>query len=849
MPEQRDERALEGLRVLDLSGEMAVYTSKLLADMGADVIKVEPPGGDSTRQFGPFAGGAADPERSLHFWHNNTNKRSVTLDLEGEAGRQALLRLAGTAQLVVESYPPGYLDSIGLGYEALREANPALVMTSVSGFGQTGPYAHFEATDAVCLAMSGLMYITGMPETPPVRAPGSQAYQTASLHAAFASMCALHESRTSGEGQYIDLSVHAAAATLTRLVGTYLSTGLVRTRQGSRDFFSYPTEIFSCQDGTAMIVVVAPDQWPRLVAWMASDGMAGDLADPQYEDNQYRRDHYDHVRPLIAAWAMTHTADELFEGGQERRLPFGKGFDVASALENPHLRSRGFFVEVEHPELGETFTYPGPPYLFSESGWSIERRAPLVGEHNQEILEAELGLSGDELAAATGEGARSSRVSTSAASVTSGSRTSAGRAEWTGGATGATGATSGGSQGGGGPLSGVVVADFSWVWAGPLSTRLLAEFGAEVIKIERPEARRLALERLRTFGAAAVGQMGQSLNRNKYAVTADLKDSRGMEMVRRIIERSDIVVDNFSAGTMTRLGLGYEQLKEIKPDIIAYSLSGFGQTGPWSRFMSYGPTLQALAGLTDLTGYPDGPGAGVGEAFPDPTGGVHGALAAVMALEYRRRTGRGQFIDIGQIQSTSAMLGTAVLDYSVNGHLQQRQGNRLIDRAAAPHGVYPCLGEDRWCVIGVFDDEQWSAFRRAIGDPAWAQDPSFASMAGRLEQPDRLDQAVSAWTRERTAEVVMETLQAVGVSAGAVWSSRDSYETDPQLKHRGFWIEVEHPSLGPLALDGVPAELSRTPATVRRLAPIAGDDNEYVLGQILGMSDGQIKELADAGVI
>ena len=835
------QRALGGLRVLDLTNEMAGFATKLLADMGADVIKVEPPGGDPTRRLGPLVEGvpaAEDPERSLRFMHDNTNKRSITLDLEGDAGQAAFRRLAETAELIVESQPLGYLESIGLGFEALRQANPALVFTSVSGFGQSGPYAQFKAPDIVCYAMSGLMYITGVPETPPVQAHGNQSFQIASLYAALGSMCALHHSRATGKGQYIDVSAQASAATFTRLVTTYLSSGVVRQRHGSRDFFSYPCEAFPCKDGWAMIVVVSPQEWPRLASWMASEGMAGDLVDERYEDNDFRREHYDHVHDLIEAWTRTHTTDELFEGGQARRLAFGKVFDVADALENTHLRERGFFVDVEHPELATTFTYPGPPYLLSETPWSIRRRSPLLGEDNHDVLEDELGLAGAELAAAIGDGnAREPSVSAPASS------TSAPRP-----ASRENGDVSTQTQPPPGPLADITIADFSWVWAGPLATRLLGDFGAEVIKVERPEARQLALARRASFGPKAVGLMVGSLNRNKYSITANLKDPRGMEVARRIVERSDVVVDNFSAGTMTRLGLGYEQLREIKPDIIALSLSGFGQTGPWSDFMSYGPTLQALSGLIDLTGFPDGPGAGVGEAFPDPTGGLHGALSILIALEHRRRTGRGQFIDIGQIQTTSAMLGTAVLDYTVNGHRQQRRGNRLDDRPAAPHGVYPCRGDDRWCVIAVFSDEQWQAFRDAIGDPPWTHEPALATALGRTKRRDDLDSHVAAWTRDRTSDDVMETLQAAGVPAGAVRDSRDAYETDKQLKHRGFWMEAEHPELGRITLDGLPAELSDTPATVRRFAPLPGDDNAYVLGQLLGLPSTQIEELAQAGV-
>ena len=379
---------------------------------------------------------------------------------------------------------------------------------------------------------------------------------------------------------------------------------------------------------------------------------------------------------------------------------------------------------------------------------------------------------------------------------------------------------------------------------------MLSDFGANVIKIENPESRRLALARRETFGINAVGlMMLGSLNRNKQSVTANLKDPRGMEIARRIIEKSDIVVDNFSAGTMSRLGLGYEQLKEIKPDIIALSLSGFGHSGPWTKFRSYGPTLQAISGLIDLTGYPESAGSGVGEAYPDPTGGLHGTLSALMALEYRRRTGKGQFIDVGQLQTASAMLGTAVLDYSANGHVQRRLGNQISDRSAAPHGVYPCLGQDNWCVIGAFAEDEWTALRKAIGDPSWATDPTFATIAARAEECQYLDRLLAEWTSQHTAQEIMEKLQAAGVPAAVVQDSSDLYENDLQLRHRGYWLEMDHDELGTLTVDGVVPTLSETPAQIRRFAPLPGDDSDSVLDQLLGISQDRIDEYREAGVV
>ncbi|MQC28154.1 MAG: CoA transferase [Chloroflexi bacterium] len=395
------------------------------------------------------------------------------------------------------------------------------------------------------------------------------------------------------------------------------------------------------------------------------------------------------------------------------------------------------------------------------------------------------------------------------------------------------------------------VADFTWVWAGPFASRLLADFGAEVIKVERPDARAQALARAQAFGRAGVAPGANALNRNKRSLTVDWKDPRGMAVVRDLIASSDIVIENFSAGTMERVGLGYEQLRALREDIIFVSLSGFGHTGPWSRFVSYGPTLQALAGLIDLTGYPDRPGVGVGEAYPDVHGGLNGALAAMFALAHRERTGEGQFIDVAQLQTTSATLGGALLEYAVNGRVRTREGNALPEPLAAPHGVYPCGGDDRWCAIAVTTEHEWRAFRHALGDPAWAYEPAFATMAERFTHREALDAHIATWTRERAPHEAMVALQAAGVPAGAVQDTRDLVDDDPQLAHRGFW---SHPAAAAddeaaPRFEGIPATLSRSPGRIERAAPMPGADNEYVLGTVLGRSPEQIAEYGADGVI
>ncbi len=389
-------------------------------------------------------------------------------------------------------------------------------------------------------------------------------------------------------------------------------------------------------------------------------------------------------------------------------------------------------------------------------------------------------------------------------------------------------------------LEGIRVADFTWVLAGPHATKILGDFGAQVIKIEDRDGRDLA-RRLPPYPTEerGVNQSGYyiNLNRNKLSATVDLRDPRGKAIAEEIVSVSDLVIENFSAGVMKRLGLDYESLIKIKPDMVMLSMAGLGQVGPMSSYVSYGPIIQALSGITYHTGYPNRPPVGIGYSYSDFVGGINGAYAAMVALHYRRRTGRGQFIDLSQLETSVAFLGPGLLDWTVNGRPPERYGNRPTHVDAAPHGVYRCLGDDRWCAIAVFTEEEWSAFRLVIGEPQWTLEHRFEKAESRAKHADELDRLVEEWTSTQVAEDVMEALQEAGVAAGVVQNAQDLIERDPHLKERGFYVELEHPEVGPRLFEGTPIKMSETPGGPRRAAPLLGQDNEFVYRDILGMPD------------
>ena len=397
------QQPLTGYRVLDLSGPLGVYCGKLMAGLGADVIKVEPPGGDAMRRIGPFVHDRPHPERSLYWLQFNTNKRSITLDITSREGAEVFLRLVRKADMVVETFPPGFMDSLGLGYPRLSMEHPELVYLSITPFGQTGPYKDFKGSDLIGFAMGGYMYVTGWPHTPPTRLWGSQAYHTASNRAFIAALIALYHRLNTDRGQHIDVSMQEAVAATTEHVNTaYNYEGTPAIRCGFRHGGQF-VATWKCMDGYASITTNTRQAWDDLRAWMAQEGMVGDLMEEKYDDIIILRAQYsEHIEELIGEWANHHTRKEITEYGQARHHPWGPAVAPSEILDNPQLWDRGFFVDVEHPELGSTLSYPGTPYLLSGSPRKLQTTAPRIGQHNDEIYHGELGLSHEDMEVLTG---------------------------------------------------------------------------------------------------------------------------------------------------------------------------------------------------------------------------------------------------------------------------------------------------------------------------------------------------------------------------------------------------------------------------------------------------------------
>ena len=786
-------RALEGIRVLELGGRVVQHGGRLLADLGADVIKVEPPEGTFARTVGPFVGDERGVERSLYFLGGNANKRSLTLDLTDAEGRTRLLGLVARSDIVLEDFAPSYLDGIGLGFDELRKVNPQIILTSVTGFGQTGPFSRFAFSDLVGGAMGGVMTIQGDPDYPPTNTPLEQGYKLASIHGVMGALNALYNRSAAKDGVHVDVSVQDVASHIQFAIHRYSVEHEITRRlpRGQPSIESYPTK-----DGWAHIY---NRRWEWLINWIDDEV----LNDPRWNDRVYRQDNADEAHRIIEEFTKKFTSMELMEQGQKRGIPIAPLSTTQDFANSPHMAERGFWREMEHPVVG-TYRSPGSPYAWSETPVQVRRSAPLLGEDTEDVL----------------------KLLDTPRRV--------------------------GSNGGGGgkpPFHGIRILDFTIAFAGPYATRYFAEMGAEVIKVE---SMKFAGGTSETSGFRAQHPGGRSgnfneINRSKRSIALDMHFPEAQALALELAKKSDVVIDNFSPGTLAGWNLGYDEIRKVKPDIIMVEMPGFGQTGPYGHFVSLGQTLTAYSGMMRLWGHPGSPESMRSKvAHPDWVGAGHSAVSILAALHHRDQTGQGQYIEVPQVETAATMMEPAFLDYFVNGRAAEPLGNRHWE--FAPYNTYPCLGEDRWCAISVETEEQWAALGEALGGPSWAKDERFSTRAGRKAHEDEIDGHLAEWTRERTPHQVMYILQEHGVPAGAVQDAEDLYR-DHHMWERGGLVYVDQPYYGDVVNPGLTIRFEGLPETQPKGAPYLGQDNDYVYSELLGLPEKTIKEYTERGFL
>ncbi len=887
-----DQHLLADLRVVEVGDEVSAYAGKLLAGLGADVIKIEPPEGCATRQIGPFYEDEPGPERSLYWWHYSIGKRSVALDLTSEGGRSTLLQLLATADLFLDARSKSDVDQHGPDENAVRESNPSIVIAQMSPFGDSGPWANYRASDLVHLALGGPMMNCGYDpqpdgayDTPPIAPQMWQAYHIAGELTCMNAIAALIDRARSGRAQTLHTAVHDAVAKNTELD---LMSWVYRRARFYRQTCRHAAErvtplpsIGPTKDGR-WVMALPRGRSQSLIDFLDEYDMAADLNETPPESGgastRSRGETAAHLQEVSQRLIRKFCFDDVpWREAQDRGhlwAPLRKPHENAL---DPHWWERGSFAHVEHPEhevngQPAEFVYTSSKWVSSETSWKVGPRAPLLGEHTEEVL-AELGKPPIETPVPAIEGGparagiRSTGVETLEASVPAPER---GR-EPSAGALSRWGAPF--------PLDGVRILDFTWWLASGGAPRFLSALGAEDIKVEWHQNMdlRVGMAQFPQGGKAARQTLGvnegplpmdnSTINRSGQfndfhaghrGLSLNLRDPRGLEIAKQLVAVSDIVAEGFSPGVMERWGLGYEVMKEIKPDIIYLSQSGMGQVGVYGRYRTVGPIAASFAGISELSGLPEpyAP-AGWGYSYLDWFGAYNLANAMMAALYYRDRTGKGQWIDSSQVDAGIYLNGTSVLEWSANGKIWQRYGNRSPYKPAAPHGAYKCRddieSDDRWVAIACFDESDWQSLRRVMGDPEWATSDRFASLAERLQNQDELDERISEWTRQQDRWDLMDKLQEAGVAAGVCQDAQDRFEADPQLGHLNWLTEVEHSEMGVWPTKEVPVKWSQTPpfmgGPIDRGAPCYGEDNHYILGELLGMSTPEIGRLADDGVI
>jgi crotonobetainyl-CoA:carnitine CoA-transferase CaiB-like acyl-CoA transferase len=803
---------LAGVRVLDLAGEAGVFVGRALAELGADVIRVES-GADRVRGRRPFLDGVAGPERSLYHLHFNAGKRSVQLDPQAPGGQSGLRALALAADIVVATPVPGEPGAVDVG--PLRAANPELISLSVTPYAPDSPFRGEAGSDLTAVAAGGLMYLNGFPDGPPLRPGAEQGHHMGSLVALATSLLALaareRDPRRRGAAVEVSLQEAASMATLqTANANLYTWHGLVPRRRG----LTGPRgerSLFECRDGRWISFVVplgAPALWSAFTAWVAELGIESPYDAVEWSQPEYRGAHAAVTAGIIAELCRRHDRDELFREGQRRRMLVMPASTAADLAGSEHLAQRSFLVATEHEHLGRALTDVSAPYRFSATPARLPRRAPRLGEHTAEVM-AEL----------AGRPAASSRHP---------------------------GPAEAGPVAPGRLLEGIRVADFCWLIAGPSATRMLADYGADVIKIES----RSRLDNIRAIGVQP-GEPGSidtngvfnDCNTGKRSVTLNLGHPRGIELARELVARSDVVTNNFTGDRMDRWGLGYDDLRKINPGVIMLTMPALGATGPFRRYGSYGNGLIAFSGLNQNMGFAGEPPLGMAALYSDFSAPYAAVAAIAAALYHRERTGAGQFIELAQAEATMNLLGTDILEYTANGDLPPRLGNRSRDDV--PHGAYPCAGEDRWCAIAVRGDREWRALAQVVGG-AIAADERFASRPGRRAHEDEIDALITAWTSAQDAPAAARRLQEAGVPAHVVADLSD-------LLSPGEGLIGAH--IVPVERDGVTFHTHAQPALVDgqrtrpRAAPRLGEHNAEVFTTLLGLTPADIEELTGAGVI
>lgn len=788
--------ALSHLRVVEIgSSPAAGYCARLFADFGADVRKVEPPAGDPLRRAAPLTPQGS----SAWFAFLNFNKSSVALDASASV---RLAELIAGCDILVDGRDIEAAGCPAIDLAGLKRRNPGLIHVETSWFGHDGPYAGFAATDSTIRALTGLVKLVGPEEGPPMHAPDFQTGILGGLWGFIAAASSVLGRMRDGRGRSHHLSLFEASIAVTEYImfESFTRGDIIRRIGVNRFWPTFPVGIYETKQGWLGVTTVTPAQWRAFCEMLGLPDLRDDKTLFLGVD---RLQHVAMIEEKILPRLKQRTAQQWFAEGLRRKIPIVPVPEIADLVADEEKRARGAIVPIEvGGERGAT----------AGSMQRLTGTPPLRGGKVPGIDEQQDGAT-----------AWDARV-TAALAV---------------------------NPAAGLPLAGIRVVDFSMGWAGPVCTRTLADLGADVIKIEAiqyPDWWRGVDRR----PAYVLEQQYEKtiryciMNRNKRGITLDLTRERGLGLARRLVAGADLVVDNYSVEVLPKLGLGYDTVSQLNPKLVMMSMSAFGAGSVHRDCRAYGSTLEQGSGLPGVVGNAGGPPVMSHTAFGDAVGGLNGCAAALTALIHARLTGKGQFIDLAQIECMMPFAGPWIVAHSIDGRQPERYGNRHPD--FVPHGCFRCAGEDGWIVVAVSDDAMWPKLAKLLGREDWTSDPALTTAAGRRKIEGEIEAAIAAWTSGRAPDEAMAALQSAGVASGVARLPIDLLQ-DPQLHARGFIQEIDRAFIGRHPQPSLPFREGATPLAIRSAPPTLGEHNREILSGLLGLPDAEIEQLARDGII
>jgi len=796
--------ALGGLRVLEIgAGPTLAYAGKLFADFGAEVIKVEDAAGDAWRQMPPLVAvaNAARPESALFAWLN-TNKRSVTATTGNAEDEAWLTRLAQTCDVVLDARPltegPGALERPV--WRAEGGGSHAPIEIALTWFGEHGPYSEYAGAEAVVRGLAGAVHGSGPVDGPPHMPHDVQTAIAAGLTAFSAAVAALIGSGQ-GSRRYV-LSLHECVFSVVEMeAGMVPDKRHPLRRLGVNRFCgTHPAGIYETAEGWIGIFTHTLPQWQALCDAIGRPELGND---PRYMSGPERMARADEIDDMLIPAFRRRTAQQWFELLGEKKHPAVIVPTMEALLQQDVHRQRGAFVPVETG--GVRFEGPVVPLRLDEAGPLPGGVAPAQGAHDLEYRTAGLNH-------------RQRRQLERAADGLL-------------------------------PLQGLRVVDLTMGWAGPLASRTLADFGAEIIKVEStgyPDWWRGAHFTEEFYRDRLYEKTSNFLlmNRNKSGITLDLTRPEGKALLLDLVAHADAVIENYSAEVLPKLGLDYTALRARNERLVMLSMPAFGLGNAWSNTRAYGGTLEQASGLPLYTGHPDGPPAMTSYAYGDPVGGLNAGAAMLVALFAQQATGKGRHINLSQVEAMLPMAAPFIIEQSVCGRVAPRQGNH--HPLQAPHGCYRCAGDDAWVVLTV-TDAQWPALCATIGRPDLADDPQLARAVGRRARQDSIDEAIGRWCAKRDPEAAMHGLQMARIAAGVVRPMWKVLE-DTHLHARGFWQAVERDHIGTYTASTAWFRTGKAAMPIRNAAPTLGEHTDEVLARVLGLGPEQLAILEQQGI-